>query len=202
METHHSTFQRIYNTLVGANERIEGIRARRFASLLSAFLLSAIPFANLTILFSDLLGNTIRLILIFTNITIFSIYLLSRTHYYKVTTTITTIAITIAPLLIWFLAANWQPGDISRIMPWIIIALAVGAFLTDERIVLIQAIVISSIMIFVTSFVQAIPIFEYDNHLLTIVILSGIFIIVSRVIDRYMREIEKQFAELEIQNYQ
>jgi len=200
MGARHSTLHRISNILIGANPQIEGLRERRFASLLSAFLLATIPFATLTIVFGDLLSNNIGMLLLFTIVLVFSVYLVSRTCYYKIAVTITVVIITLAPLLIWFFVANWQPQDISRPMPWIIIALAVGAFFTDERVVLVQAIVISSIMIFVASFVRSIPVFDYDNHLLTIGILSGIVIVSSRMIGLYMREIENQSIELENQN--
>jgi len=190
----------IYNILVGPNPEIEEVRERRFASLLSAFLLSIIPFATLTIIFGDLLSNNNELLLLSVNSIIFLIYLMSRTRYYKFIAAMTVALLTFAPLLIWFSVANWLPQDIARPMPWIIVALGAGAFFSDERIVLIQAAVISSIMVFVASIIRGFPLYEYDNQLLTILILSGFFILSSRMIRLYMLEIENQSTELANQN--
>ncbi|MFW9787854.1 MAG: sensor histidine kinase [Candidatus Thorarchaeota archaeon] len=198
MRTHYSTLQRIYNILVEPDPGITGNRNRQLASQLSAFLLAVSPFATLTILFGDLLSNIEPLILV-VNLLIFSIYLMSRTHYYKITLVITLSLITFLPIVIWFSVTDWAPQDISRLMPWIIVALGAGALFADERVILIQTTIISSIMIFFVSFIRSIPFSEYDSHLLSIVILSALVIFATRMIDSYVIEVKNQSAELETQ---
>jgi len=195
MNSHHSAFYRIYIILVGPNPKITGTRERQSASLLSAFLLAASPFASLTVLLGDLVSNS-GILLLVVNTAIFLIYLLSRTHYYQVTAAITISLITLVPLLVWFSVTDWLPQDISRPMSWIIVALGAGAFFADERVVLLQAIIMSSIIVLVVGFIRSIPFNEYDSHLLSIAILAALIIITARMIDSYIIEIENQSIEL------
>ena len=197
MRTRHSLLHKIYNILVGPSPKITGSRARQLASLLSAFLLALIPFAALTILTGDILGN-VELLLFATSPVIFLFYLLSRTQYYRITVALVVLLITLAPMAIWFSVTNWQPHDIARLMPWVIVALVVGAVFFDERIALIQSVVISLAIIFIAVYSQSTPFYEIDSHLLTIVILTVVVIATSRMTNSYMREMENQKRELEI----
>jgi len=184
--------------MIGPNPKIEGHIQRKLASLLSAFHLAVIPFIVLTVLFGDLVIN-VGLLLIGVIIGSLALYSFSRTQYYRVSVTITIFVYTFVPLLIWFLATSWQASDIPRIMPWIIVALALGSFFTNEKVVILQGIVISIILLIVAGFIQGITFSELDTHMLTVVILCLIVIVFSRLTSSYLSEIEKQSIELDKQ---
>ena len=198
MRTRQPLLYKVYNILLGPNSKIEGKRERQLASLLSAFLLALIPFAALTILTGDILGE-IGLLLLVTTPLIFLLYLVSRTHYYRFTAALVVLLITFAPMAIWFSVTNWQSYDVARLMPWVIVALVVGAVFTDERVVLIQGIVISLVIIFIAVYARGIPFHEIDSHLLTVVILTVLVTVTSQTINSYMIETENQSTELENQ---
>ena len=158
-----------------------------------------IPFAVLAILTGDLLNNVIPLL--FTAIVgILVVYLITRVLDYRASVVLVVSLYTTLPILIWFSVANWQPYDIPRIMPFIILALGLGALFTDERVVLIQGLVISLIIVYTVGFVRGFPLAEYDYYLLTVALLSLMVIVFSRLINFYLREINRQSAELKKQN--
>lgn len=191
--------RRLLDIIIGPNPKITSGNHRKLASLLSAFHLASLPFVILTIFFADLLNNTEPLTFVVI-IAIFSIYLVSRTQYYRFSVAITVSLYTFVPILIWFTLTNWHAYDIPRVMPWIIVALSLGAFFTDERVVLVQALTISSIIVIIAGVIYGVPLVEYDAHLLTVAILSIMVIIFSRLTSSYLEEMNKQSMELKKQN--
>ena len=199
MSIDYPGLQRLLNIIIGPNQKIKSRTQRKLASLLSAFHLASLPFVILTILFADLLNNVEQLIFVVI-IAALVLYLISRTQYFRFSVGITVILYTFVPILIWFTATNWQAYDIPRVMAWIIVALALGAFFTDERIVLLQGLTISSIIVIIAGVIYGIPLAEYDAHLLTVAVLSLIAIIFSRLTRSYLDEMNKQSIELKNQN--
>ncbi|MFX0055774.1 MAG: sensor histidine kinase [Candidatus Hermodarchaeota archaeon] len=199
MSTHHSRLRKLFNILIGPNPRIEDKTQRQQSILLSSFQLAMIPFAVLTILTGDLLNN-VEFLLFAAIAAILATYSITRILTYEASAALIVSLYTFLPVFIWLSVADWQPFDIPRIMPYVIVALALGALFYDERVVLIQGVVISLILVCTVGLVHGIPLMEYDNHLLTVGVLSFMVIVFSRLINSYLDEMNKQSVELRKQN--
>ncbi|MFW9921261.1 MAG: sensor histidine kinase [Candidatus Thorarchaeota archaeon] len=199
MSTSHSRSHRLLTLLTEPNSKIEDKTLRQLAIVLYSFQLAMIPIAVLTILTGDLVSN-VEFILLGAVIGILTVYLISRILAYKQSVIFVVSLYTLVPMLIWFSVTNWQPHDIPRIMPYIIVAFVLGALFTDERIVVLQWLAISFLIIYTVGIFLGIPLTEYDNHLLTVSLLALMAIIFSRMINSYLTEINRQSSELKKQN--
>ncbi len=199
MDARHSKLQKLIAALLGPDSRIEDRSRRQLSVLLYSFQLAMIPFAVLAILTGDLLNNVVPLL--FASIAgILVVYSITKVLQYRASVVLVVSLYTTLPILIWFSVTDWQPYDIPRIMPFIILALGLGALFTDERVVLIQGLVISLIIVYTVGFVRGFPLAEYDYYLFTVALLSLMVIVFSRLINFYLREINRQAGELKKQN--
>jgi len=186
---------KLYSILIESHSSIKGDWERQQATLLSSFLLLAIPILVFASFTSDLLVNVASTysIAIFV-VTLF--YILTRTHYYKISLVVTLIGFSILPLIIWFFGTTWHSNDIPRLMVWIFIALIAGALLTRTYVVIIQGIIIVFSFVFIVGVVFGLPFSEYDSHLGTVGIIAFFVIVISYILDSYIVQVNNQKDDL------
>ncbi|MFW9849266.1 MAG: sensor histidine kinase [Candidatus Thorarchaeota archaeon] len=199
MTSRNSRLHRLYNILLGPNSKAKNERESQQSALLYAFQLAMIPFSVLTIITGDLVINIEFLIPVAIALILVT-FMITRFVSYKSSVRLVVSLYTILPIFIWFSVTTWQPYDIPRIMPYIIVALTLGALFINKKIVLVQGLVTSIIIIYTLGIVHAFSFTEYDNYLLTVGILTFMVIIFSRLTDSYLDQIEKQSDELKRQN--
>jgi len=199
MATWNSKLHRLYTVLVQPHSKIENDYNRERSVLLSAFQLGMLPFAVFTVLTADLVNTNIGLLIIGAISAILVVYLITRIVDYRNSVRLVVTAYTILPIIIWFSVTSWEAYDIPRILPYLIIALSIGALFTDERIVLVQGIVLSSILVYTAGIVHNAPFTEYDSYLLTVISSAFMVILFSRVINSYLQRLSRQALNLEKQ---
>jgi len=200
MSFHNSLLHRLYNLFLEPKTKTESEREYSQSILLSVFQLSIIPLAILTIITADLVYVDPGPLVLMAVAGILLVYSISRRIAYRISSRIIVILYTFLPILIWFSVTAWQVYDIPRILPFIIVAISIGALFTDTQIVLIQVSSLSIIVVYVAGVVHGVPLLEYDSYLLTIISAALIVIVFSRTLNSYLDEINRQRYDLEQQN--
>ena len=192
------TARRTLSSLTEPHQSIQGIRKRQQSSLLSSFLLLAIPIFAFSQFTSELVLFSTPIFLAAVLLA-FLLYLGTRTRYYDVVLFLSLSGITVLPITVFLFGTSWQPYDLPRLMVWILVALVAGSLLSRTYIVIIQSIVMISLMAFIVTVVFGIPLEEIDSHIGTAIVVTFFALVASFTLERYVGQVDQRTKDMDRQ---
>jgi len=192
------TARRTLSSLTEPHPSIQGIRKRQQSSLLSSFLLLAIPIFTFSQFTSELVLFSTPIFLAAVLLA-FLLYLGTRTRYYDVVLFLSLSGITVLPITVFLFGTSWQPYDLPRLMVWILVALVAGSLLSRTYIVIIQSIVMISLMAFIVTVVFGIPLEEIDSHIGTAIVVTFFALVASYTLERYVGQVDQRTKDMDRQ---
>jgi signal transduction histidine kinase len=198
-EAGHATEQvgilsRIDSLLFEPHPAILGSRLRQQARFLSILLVIGIPIFIYAQCTSDITELPLYLTV---SLTYLFAYAISRTRWYHFAAALTVGVSSTLPIGIYVFSNYLLPTDLPRVMIWGTFSILVGALFIRPRYVIAQYSIIFLSLLSSSIYLFNLPISETIEFFLSDLLIAGLIIISSYMINDYSDTTEEQFSSLE-----